>query len=93
MLVYYGLSHFLVKYLYSHCNNFSNLDLVNIMGYDMQQLDKTSVHAPLKRENNDPSKKETLVDLLLLLSLMMMEIFCAFVSGNYCSTSPQKRMS
>ncbi|XP_037027541.1 probable chitinase 2 [Bradysia coprophila] len=39
------------------CNN---LDLLNIMGYDMQQRDKTSVHAPLKRENSDPSKKETL---------------------------------
>lgn len=31
------------------------------MGYDMQQHDKTSVHAPLKRENSDPAKKETLV--------------------------------
>ncbi len=35
------------------------------MGYDMQQRDKTSVHAPLKRENSDPSKKETLVYYLL----------------------------
>lgn len=39
------------------------VDFVNIMGYDMHAMNKTSAHAPLRREASDPAEMDTVVSV------------------------------
>lgn len=40
---------------------FRYLDYANIMAYDMQMSDRTSSHAPLRRERTEVAYRETIV--------------------------------
>lgn len=39
------------------------VDFVNIMSYDMHSANKTSAHAPLKRDDLDPEDMDTIVSI------------------------------
>ena len=52
-----------IKEAYNIAEMCQNIDYVNIMGYDMQNMNETSAHAPLRKEMHEGATRETLVCL------------------------------